>query len=152
MLKKVLVLAICVLVVIVLFRSGALDFLKPKKISFDAIVSQFEEDGLQVANRQLSSFKPTGVVETEEMVVDGTRVTVHRFEDSGRLNVEYENYKPGAGDAIALRMGITTQLGVQSRPVSGPQTHPAKKGLFLLIVWSDDKAATGRIIDSFNRL
>lgn len=152
MLKKLLVLAVCVVGFMLLLRSGALNFLSPKKISFDAVVSQFEKDGFLVTNRGASSFKPTGAVEGEQMTVGGTLVRVFRFENSGRLSIEYENYKPGAGDAIAQRMGITTQLGVQSRPVSGPQTHPAKKGLYLLIVYSDDKGAARRIIDSFSRL
>jgi hypothetical protein len=152
MLKKLIILIVCAIVVLTLYRSGRLDFLRPKRITFDTIVSQFQKDGLLVTSRQAASFKPTGAVEGEEMIILGTRVGVFRFENSGRRDIEFENYKPGVGDAIAQSMGITTQLGVESRPVSGPETHPAKKGLFLLIAYSNDRGVTKQIIDSFSRL
>ena len=150
MLKKLFWLVVCVIGAVVLVRSGVLDSLKPKQITFDTIVSQFEKDGFQIAGRGSTSLV-TGAVEGEQMKVNGTLVRVFRFVDSGRLSIEHENYKPGAGDAIAQSMGVTTQLGVQARPVSGPQTYPAKKGLYLLIVHTDDKAAAKEIIDSFSR-
>jgi hypothetical protein len=151
MVKKLFWFAVCVIGAVVLMRSGVLDFLKPKKITFDTIVSQFEKDGFLVMDRGPTSLV-NGAVEGEQMTVSGTPVRVFRFVDSGRLSIEHENYKPGAGDAIAERMGITTQLGVQARPVSGPQTYPAKKGLYLLIVHTNDKEAARGIIDSFSRL
>lgn len=149
--KRLFWLAVCVIGVVALVRSGALDSLRPKKITFNRIVSQFEKDGFLVMDRGPASLV-NGAVEGEQMTVSGTPVRVFRFVDSGRLSIEHENYKPGAGDAIAQRMGITTQLGVQARPVSGPQTYPAKKGLYLLIVHTDDKAVAKEITDSFLRL
>ena len=149
--KKLLILVICVIAFIALSRSGVLDSLKPKKITFDAIASQFEKNGFQVTARQSTSLI-NGAVEGEQMTVNGMLVRAFRFVDSGRLSIEYENNKPGVGDGIAQSMGITTSLGLQSRPVSGPETYPGKKGLHLIIVHSNDKAAARRIIDSFSKL
>jgi hypothetical protein len=151
MLKKLIWLIIAVIAVVAVVRSGVLDSLRPKRITFDAIVGQFEKDGFTVTDRSSTSLI-NGAVDGEEMRVSGTLVRMFEFIDSGRLSIEYENYKPGAGDAIAERMGITTQLGVQSRPVSGPQTYPAKKGLYLLIVHTDDKSVAKEVLDSFSRL
>jgi hypothetical protein len=149
--KKLLILVICVIAFIALSRSGVLDSLKPKKITFEAIESQFEKDGFQVTGRQSTSLI-NGAVEGEQMTVNGMLVRAFRFVDSGRLSIEYENNKPGVGDGIAQSMGITTSLGLQSRPVSGPETYPGKKGLHLIIVHSNDKAAARGIIDSFSKL
>lgn len=147
--KKLLFVVVCVIVFLVLWNSGRLDFLKPKKMTFDTIVSGFERNGFTVTDRRPASLLPRGAVKGEDMTVGGTSVSVYRFADVGRLSVEYENYKPGAGDAIALRMGITTQLGVQSRPVSGLPTYPAKKRLYLLVVQTRDKRAADQITKSF---
>jgi len=149
--KKLLFLVICVVALIVLSRSGVLESLRPKRITFGAIASQLEKDGFQVTDRQPTSLI-TGAVEGEQMRVNGMLVRVFRFEDSGRLDIEYENHKPGAGDAIAQKMGITTGLGLQSRPVSGPETYPAKKRPYLLIVHANDRSAARAITDSFSRL
>ena len=149
--KKLLFLAVCVIAFIVLSRSGVLDSLKPKKITFGAIASHLEKDGFQVTDRQSTSLI-NGAVEGEQMMVNGMLVRVFRFTDRGRLDIEYENHKPGAGDAIAQKMGITTSLGVQSRPVSGPETYPAKRWPHLLIVHSNDRAAASAVTDSFSKL
>lgn len=149
--KKLLFLVVCVIAFIVLSRSGVLDSLKPKKLTFDAIASHLEKDGFQVTDRQSTSLI-NGAVEGEQMQVNGMLVRVFRFTDGGRLDIEYENHKPGVGDGIAQSMGITTSLGLQSRPVSGPETYPAKKRPYLLIVHSNDKAAARAITDSFSKL
>ncbi len=151
MLKKFMWVIMCVIAAVLVVRSGMLDSLRPKKITFDAIAARFERNGFLVTDRSATSLV-TGAVAGEQMRVSGTLVRAFEFIDPGRLSIEYENYKPGAGDAIAERMGITTQLGVQSRPVSGPQTYPAKKGLYLLIVHTDDKTVAREILDSFSRL
>jgi len=147
--KKLLFLAICVVAFIVLSRSGALDSLKPKKITFDTIASHLE-GGFQVTGRQSTSLI-NGAVEGEQMQVNGMLVRVYRFTDRGRLDIEYENNKPGAGDGIAQSMGIATSLGVQSRPVSGPETYPAKRWPYLLIVHSNDRSAARAVTDSFSK-
>jgi len=150
-LKKVIWLIIAVIAVMAVVRSGVLDSLRPKRVNFDTIVAQFEKDGFTVTERG-STPLINGAIDGEQMRVSGTLVRVFEFLDGGRLSIEYENYKPGPGDAIAQRMGITTQLGVQSRPVSGPQTYPARKGLYLLIVHTDDKSVAKQILNSFSRL
>ncbi len=148
-LKKLLFVIICVVVLMALSRSG---ILKREPMSFDKIASQFKKDGFDVTDRQSTSFLRKGAVEGEMMKVGGLPVEAFRFANVGRLSIEYENLKPGPGDAMAQSIGITTQLGVQSRPVRGPQPYPAKKGLYLIVVNSRDKAAAKRIIDSFSRL
>jgi hypothetical protein len=152
MLKKLLFVAVCVVTLMVLARSGVLDSLKPKPMSFDRIAEQFKKDGLTVTDRRPISSRRSGVAKGESMKVNGMRVEVSRYENSARLSIDYENYKPGAGDAVAQRMGIITQLGVQSRPTRGPQSYPAKKGSYLIIVYSTDRATARRITDSFSRL
>jgi len=148
--KKLLFLVICVIAFIALSRSGVLDSLKPKKITFEAIASRLEKDGFQITGRQSTSLI-NGAVEGEQMTVDGMLVRVYRFTDRGRLDIEYENNKPGAGDGIAQSMGIATSLGVQSRPVSGPETYPAKRWPYLLIVHSNDRSAARAVTDSFSK-
>lgn len=149
MLKKLFFIIVCIIAVVAIHRSG---ILRREPMTFDRIARQFLRDGLTVTNRTSSTFKPAGAVEGEEMKVAGMTVRVWRFENTGRLSVEYENYKPDAGAAIAERMGVTTQLGLQTRPARGSKTYPAKKGMYLLVVSSNDSAAAGRVIESFKRL
>lgn len=147
--KKLLFVIVCVVAFMVLSRSGVL---KREPMSFDRIAAHFQKDGFTVTDRQPVSFRRDGVAESESMTVNGMRVEVSRYSNTGRLSIDYENYKPGVGDGIAQSMGIMTDLGVQVRPTRGPQSYPAKKGSYLIIVYGTDKAAARRITDCFSRL
>jgi hypothetical protein len=149
MAKKLLFVIVCVVAFIALSRSG---ILKREPMSVDRIVAHFQKEGFTVTDRRSVASTRDGVADGESMMVNGMRVEVSRYSNTGRLSIDYENYKPGVGDGIAQSMGFTTQLGIQSRPTSGPQTYPAKKGAYLIIVYSQDKAAARRITDSFSRL
>lgn len=149
MAKKLLFVIVCVVAFIALSRSG---ILKREPMSFDRIAAHFQKDGFIVTERRALASKRAGVADGESMMVNGMRAEVSRYSDTGRLSIDYENYKPGVGDGIAQSMGIVTSLGVQARPTRGPQSYPAKKGAYLIIVYSQDKAAAGRITNSFSRL
>ncbi len=149
MAKKLLFVIVGVVAFIALSRSG---ILKREPMSFDRIAAHFQKDGFTVTDRRALASTRAGVADGESMMVNGMRVEVSRYTNTGRLSIDYENYKPGVGDGIAQSMGITTQLGLQTRPNRGPQSYPAKKGSYLIIVYSQDKAAARRVTDSFSRL
>ena len=149
MAKKLLFVIVGVVAFIALSRSG---ILKREPMSFDRIAAHFQKDGFTVTDRQTLASTRNGVADGESMMVNGMRVEVSRYTNTGRLSIDFENYKPGVGDGIAQSMGIVTSLGLQTRPNRGAQSYPAKKGAYLIIVYSQDKAAARRVTDSFSRL
>jgi hypothetical protein len=101
MAKKLLFVVVCVVAFIALSRSG---ILKREPMSFDRIAAHFEKDGFTVTDRRPITSGRRGVAEGESMSVNGMRAEVSRYNNTGRLSIDYENYKPGVGDGIAQSM------------------------------------------------
>ncbi len=150
---KKLVLIVVVVVVGLPLAVRGYKAVKPVPITFDNIGRRLSAAGLNVTPLEPASYTYIdGAVDGRSTTVNGIPVQIILFADSGKLNIAYTNYQQNVGEAIANQMGITTALGVESRPNPNPRTWPVKKGKFLFIATTDDEAAVKPVLDGIRGL
>jgi len=153
--KKVMQVAVIVVLVVAGLPLAVRGYraLKPDPLTFDRIEPKLSAAGFDVTPLQPASYGyVTGAVDGRSFTVNGIPVSVFLFEDSGRLNVAYANYQQDPGEAIANKMGITTMLGVESRPNPNPRTWPVKKGKYLFVPTTDDEVGVRPVIGAIKKL
>ncbi len=150
--KKVLLFVVLVVVFVIAlpFLLRGLRSIEPKKVTFDGMIAHLAGQGFNVSERRTAALVHRGSTEGAEVLVNGGEAIVRmfKFENSGVLNIAFENSKESVGDGIAQSMGITTQLGVQVAPRRDKKHYPVKKGGQLFVVHCDNKALTQQLLDA----
>jgi len=127
--------------------------LKPVPLTFDRIEQKLAASGLTVTPIEETGYGHIdGAVDGRQLTVNGIPVQIYLFDDTARRDIAYTNYQQDVGEAIANQMGITTMLGVESRPNPNPRIWPVKKKKYLFMAITDDQDGVQTVIQAIKGL
>lgn len=121
--------------------------LMPKPLTFERFQNAFTRDGMKVEEVLPASAPGNEAIAQVSMKVDGATVDIYQYEDEGKIAKNYEYQKPDVGQAIVDSMHLAEALGA-AKPKNIP-TSAARKGMFMLVVASEDGDLRARVVASF---
>lgn len=122
----------------------------PQEKTFDTFQAAMEKKGFSIAN--VKEIKPPqqGAIAERELTINDIRVEFFRFDDEGKIATQYEYNKPDAGSAIVEAWNLSEKLGA-AKPAERSY-YPARNGMLLLIVYTEDKALRMQIVKAFESI
>ena len=122
-------------------------YLIPTPMTFERITTGLSRAGLQVGSMQPITPPGNSAVEHVLVSVNDAQVDIYRYEDEGVIATQLGYQQTDPGQAIVDGMRLAEQLGA-AKSANIPSS-PARKGMFMLVVTSRDKALRARIIEAF---
>ncbi len=124
--------------------------LMPKAITPERFVDALKAAGFSVEEVQSAPNPALGAVAQWSMKVNGADVQLYKFDDRGKLALQYEYQKPDAGSVIVESWNLSESLGA-AKPKNKPIT-PMEKKMHLMTVTSEDNDLRARVARVFNSL
>jgi hypothetical protein len=139
-----------VIVAAVLILLPLVPRLIPKPVTFERVQAALEGSGFLVTNVRKVDPPMLKSVEQVSMQVNGSPVDVYRYDDRGAIATQLEYQKPDAGTVIVEAWNLSESLGA-AKPKNKP-VFPARNGMFMLVITTDDKALGRRVVKIFESL
>jgi hypothetical protein len=140
---------IAIAAVVLLILLPVLPKLIPNPLTMESVESSLKAKGFSIADAQKVS-PQNGAIDEMTMTIDGAMVELYQFDDEGRIAVQMENNKTDAGTAIVETWNLSEQLGAAKS--KNKPCRPARNGMFMIVVTSDDKSVNARIASAFEKL
>ena len=142
--------AVLVLVLVFPVLPKLLDGLKPNPPSLERFEKALRAAGMSVD--VITPIEPPQFesIEMTAMYVNGTSVTLAKYNNEGKIATQLAYMKPDSGSVAVEAMGIAQSLGARNR--KPPTILATRNGLFMLVIMGEDKTLNTKIAGIFEKL
>ena len=142
--KKLIIAAV---VVILLFPF--ISKMMPEPLTMDRLEQGFQKSGMTVS--ELKHVTPSlESIDQLSFKVNGSSVDIYQYDGEGKIAKNYEYQKPDVGQAVVETWNLSESLGA-AKPHSIP-TSASRRGLFFIVVSSEDAALRAKVVELFNKI
>lgn len=138
---------VVIAIIVGLFLLPVVVKILPKPLTFERFEKSFERNGMKVEDIQPAGAPANEAIAQASMKVDGAQVDLYQYDDEGKIAKNFEYQKPDVGQAIVDSMHLAEALGA-AKPKNIP-TSAARRGMFMLVVASEDGALRARVVAAF---
>ena len=134
------------IVLAILLLIPVLSKIMPTPLTMDRLEAGFKKSGLPF--KEVKHVPPSmEAIDQLSLTLEGTTVDIYQYDDEGKIARYFEYQKPDPGQIIAEGMNIAASLGAaQTHKIP---TDAARRGMFFIVVASEDAALRTKVIDLF---
>jgi hypothetical protein len=140
---------VAIAVVVLLILLPVLPKLIPNPLTMESVTSSLKAKGFSVTDDRKVT-PQNGAIDQMTMTINGAMVELYQFDDEGKIAVQMEYNKTDAGTAIVETWNLSETLGAAKS--KNKPCQPARNGMFMIVVTSDDKSVNARIASAFEKL
>ena len=141
--------AVIAIVILIVVLPIALKLI-PQPMTFDRIESGFTKAGLPVTNSAPVTPPLASAEEQHTMTIEDAQVDLYRYSDEGTIVQQQEYQKTDTGTVIVQSWNLSESLGA-AKPKNKPVSVD-RRGMFLLVVTSENGPLRTRILEAFRSL